>query len=290
MKVHIIANPAAGGGKGIRRAEVLRRALDARGVPVTLTYTERAGDAVGIARDSDAECLVSAGGDGTANEIINGMDLDRCCLAILRAGTANAVSRDLRLKADPGFLAGLIAERSSRRVDLGVLNGRRFLLGVGAGFDAAVVRREAERKSGLRGLRRWVLPTIQVILNFNHAPIRVKVDGEIVTETSTYAIVGNCRYTAGLVPTTPRARLDDGRLDLCALHRISAAKLIWLALSVWSPRFPDSRGVVYRQGAVIELEAASNLPVPVHVDGEAAGFLPARCTALPAALEVIAPA
>ncbi len=289
MNIHIIVNPAAGGGKGAARAEALRRELEAREIPVTLSSTRRAGDAGNIARSSGAECLVSAGGDGTANEVINGMDLDRCCLAILRAGTANAVSRELRLKGDPRSLAQLIAERRVRRVDLGLLNGRRFLLGAGAGFDAAVVRCEAEQRSRLRGLSRWIRPTLHVLKTFNRAPIRVRVDGELVTETSTYAIVGNCRYTAGLVPTTPRARLDDGKLDLCALHDISAARLARFAVSVWSPRFPESRGVNYRQGAVIELEAASDLSVPLQIDGEAAGFLPARCTVLPGALTVIAP-
>ncbi len=290
MKVHIIANPAAGGGKGKTKAESLRRELERRSVPASLTFTKCAGDAAAIAAASGAECLVSVGGDGTANEVLNGMDPGRARLTILRAGTANVASRELRLPVDPAALAALIAAGPSRRIDIGVVNGRRFLLGIGAGLDGAVVRRVADHKSRLHGVARWIAPAIHVGLHFNHAPIRARVDGDVVSETSTYAVVGNCRYSAGLFPTTRRAKLDDGRLDLCAMHRLSIPKLLAIAFAVWSPRFPDRSDVVYRQGAVIELEAASDLPVPLQVDGDAAGFLPARCTVLAQALEVIAPA
>lgn len=290
MKVHIIANPAAGGGKGATLAEALHRELEARSVPVQLTFTQHAGDGTPLARESDADCFVSVGGDGTANEILNGMDLNRSSLTILRAGTANVVSRELKLRARPAELAGLIAARSTRRMDVGVVNGRRFLLGIGAGLDAAVVRQVALQSNGRRGLKRWIAPSIQGVLNFNHALIRVKVNGETVTETSTYTIVGNCRYSAGVFPTTPHASVADGKLDLCAMHKLSPFKLGAFALAVWSPNFTKRRDIVYRQGSEIVLEAATDLPVALQVDGDAAGFLPARCTVLPQALEVIAPA
>ncbi len=290
MKVHIIANPAAGGGKGATLAERLQRELQRRAVPVQLDFTKRAGDGTPLAQQSDADCFVSVGGDGTTNEILNGMDLAGSALTILRAGTANVVSHELKLRSDCTALAELIATRSSRRIDVGVVNGRRFLLGIGAGLDAAVVRRVAEQTSSLRGLRRWIAPAIKGVLNFNHAPIRIKMNGETVTEDATYAIVGNCRYSAGVFPTTPRATVSDGKLDLCALHKLSILKLAVISVAVWSPGFTKRSDVVYRQGDQIVLEPASDLPVALQVDGDAAGFLPARCTVLPQALEVIAPA
>jgi len=290
MKVYIIANPAAGGGKGATLAERLRCELESRSVSVHLDFTKRAGDGTPLAQQSDANCFVSVGGDGTANEILNGMDLGRACLTILRAGTANVVSRELKLRADPAFLAGLIAARTSRRIDVGIVNGRRFLLGIGAGLDAAVVRRVAQQTNGRRGLRRWIAPSIAGVLNFNHAPIRATVDGNVVSQETTYAIIGNCRYSAGVFPTTPHAILSDGKLDLCAMHRLSTFKLAAIAVAVWGRGFTKRRDIVYRQGAEIVLESASDLPVALQVDGDAAGFLPARCSVLPQALEVIAPA
>jgi len=289
VKVHIIANPAAGGGKGAKLAENLHRALEARKVPVRLTFTKHAGDGTPLARESDADCFVSVGGDGTANEILNGMDLSRTALTILRAGTANVVSRELKLRGDPAFLADLLARHTSRRIDVGVVNGRRFLLGIGAGLDAAVVRRVAEQTTGTRGLKRWIAPSIRGVLHFNHAPIRISVNGEMVTKDATYAIVGNCRYSAGVFPTTPRATVNDGQLDLCAMHRLSVLKLAAIAVAVWGRGFTRRGDVVYKQGTEILLEPAGDLPVALQVDGDAAGFLPARCTVLPQALEVIAP-
>lgn len=290
MKVHIIANPASGGGRSTAKAEALRRALEPRVDAVELFITQAAGDGGEMAAASDADCLVSVGGDGTTNEILNGMDRDRAALAILPMGTANVVARELGLKAEPARLADLIARRESRRIDAGRINGRLFLLGVGAGLDAAVTKRVSEAASNASGFARWIGPAIKTVLHFNYAPIRVKVNGETVSETTPYAVVGNCRFSAGVFSMTPRATLNDGRLDVCALHRLNLLKLAWLSAAVWSPHFPERGDVVYRQAETIELEPASDLPVPVQVDGDAAGFLPVTCEAVAAAVEVIAPA
>lgn len=289
MRVHIIANPASGGGRGAAMAEAFRRELDARGEDVVLTVTKRAGDGESVAAHSDAECLVSVGGDGTANEVLNGLDGRDVSLAILPMGTANVVARELGLNAKPSRLADLIAHQTVRRVDVGVVNGRRFLLGAGAGLDAAVTKRVHEASSGGGGYARWIAPAIRTVLQFNHAPIRVTVDGETITETSEYVVIGNCRFSAGVFPVTRRASVTDGKLDVCAMGRLSIPKIAWLGAAVWMPRFPERRDVVYRQGKLIELEAASELAVPLQVDGDPAGFLPARCTVEPCAVSIIAP-
>jgi YegS/Rv2252/BmrU family lipid kinase len=289
MKITIIANPASGNRTGAHIAEEIRQALATKVDAVDLVVTTCAGEGERIAHDADADCLVSVGGDGTANEVLNGMNGRSPALALYPAGTANVVARQLGIRKNIPAFAELVTQRSTRFIDGGEANGRRFLLGIGAGLDALIAKQVAAQKDGIRGLARWVMPAVRSVLHFNHAPIRVRVDGEIVTETSSYAIVANCRYSAGVFPATRRARVDDGLLDLCAMHRLSVPKLAWLPLAVWSPRFPDRKDVVYRQGKEFVLEAASDLPVPLHVDGEPAGFLPATCQVKPKSFEVIAP-
>lgn len=289
MKVFIIANPASGGRRGAQIAEQIRAALAPRVDSVQVAVTTAAGEGERIAQSVDADCVVSVGGDGTANEVINGLNGRAAALALYPAGTANVVARQLGIKKNIAAFAEMVAARKVRHIDGGEANGRRFLLGIGAGLDATIAKQVAAQKSGPRGLVRWVMPAVRSVFHFNYAPIRVTVDGEVVSESTTYAIVANCRFSAGVFPVTRRARVDDGLLDLCAMHRLSVPKLAWLAVAVWSPRFPDRKDVVYRQGSEFVLTAASDLPVPFHVDGEPAGFLPAKCRILPKAFEVIAP-
>jgi diacylglycerol kinase family enzyme len=290
MKVFIIANPAAGRHRGAELAQAIRAALAPRVDSVNFAVTSAPGEGERIARGLAVDCVVSVGGDGSANEVLNGLDGRPTSLAIYPAGTANVIARELGIGRGIAAFANLVATRNTRRVDGGEVNGRKFLLGIGAGLDAAVARRLAAVKNGGQGLRRWIKPAMQTVLHFNHAPIRVEVDGEIVTETSTYTVVGNCRYSAGVFPTTRLADVADGLLDVCAMHRLSVPKLAWLAAAVWSPGFPRRRDVVYRQGRAIVLAPASDLPVALQVDGEPAGFLPAKCRVLPASVDVIAPA
>lgn len=289
MNVCIIANPASGAGRGAQLAEEIRKALAPRVESVEVAVTGAAGDAERIAQHVRADCVVSVGGDGTANEILNGMNDQVRTLAIYPAGTANVVARQLGIRKNIAAFAELVARRSVRHIDGGTANGRKFLLGIGAGLDAMIAKQVAARQDGARGLGRWIMPAVRSVLHFNHAPIRVRVDGEIVTESTSYAIVANCRFSAGVFPVTRRADVADGLLDLCAMHRLSVPKLAWMAIAVWSPGFPERGDVVYRQGTEFVLEPASSLPVPLHVDGEVAGFLPATCRVLPGAFEMIAP-
>lgn len=289
MKVVIIANPASGGRRGAQIAEEIRAALLPRVDSVEIAVTTAAGEGESIAAEVSADIVVSVGGDGTANEILNGLQPPLPPLALYPAGTANVVARELGIRKNVAGFAKLVANRSVRRIDGGQANGRRFLLGIGAGLDAAIAKQVAAQKNGPRGLIRWITPAVRSVFHFNHAPVRVTVDGEIVSESTTYAIVANCRFSAGVFPVTRRAHIDDGQLDLCAMHRLSVPKLALLAAAVWSPGFPNRKDVVYRQGRVFTLETASNLPVPYHIDGEPAGFLPVKCCVLPAAFDVIAP-
>jgi len=289
MNVRIIANPIAGGGRGRTLAGELHQALRSRGAATELRITEKKGDATRFAAEDGADTIVSVGGDGTAHEIVNGLIGKRTRLGILGVGTANVVARQFKLPKKPGPVADLVMAGKTTEMDLGLRNGERFLLGAGAGLDAAIVARVESGRKGSSSLLRWVIPSIQTILTYTYPKIRAIVDGEVVSETAEYAIVGNCVMSAAVFPATPHAHTDDGLLDLCLVHDITAWKCASLAVAVFSPRFTQRKDIVYRQGKSIRLEPAAESAAPLQVDGDPAGCVPCDFGVEPAALNLLVP-
>ena len=289
MKVRIIANPVSGGGRGKTLARTLQDLLtDALG-SAELIFTQKPGDAEVEAGRSGADCIVAVGGDGTINEIANGMRDAGPTLAILPMGTANVVARELGIPRDPRAVAAMIVEQHVREMDVGIAKGRRFLLGAGAGLDAAVAQVVSERRGRSSSYLKWVGPIVSTAFTYSYPEIRVVVDGKEVSGTAQYAIVGNCRYSAGVFIATPKAKIDDGLLDVCLMHNLNPLRLARLALQLRHARFLERDDVVYVQGKHVELRPASHEPVPLQIDGDPAGRLPAEFTVDPAALKVVVP-
>lgn len=290
MNVRIIANPVAGGGKGRVMAEALIQALQSRVEVVELILTEGPGDSEMEARKPGADCVVAVGGDGSVNEVINGLADSDARLAILPAGTANVVARELGIPSDPQAVAALIAGESGRWVDVGLHDHRRFMLGAGAGLDAAVAKRVSGQRGNTSNLLKWVRPTIETIRNYAFPRFRVVVDGQAVSDQAQYAIVGNCRYSAGIFPATPKAKIDDGLLDVCVMHDLQPLRILSLLITVWHSSHVRRKDIIYLQGRAVEFHPLSDDVVPLQVDGDPRGNLPAAFGIVPRAVKVAAPA
>lgn len=276
--VHIIANPVAGGGRGALMSTALTTALESRGIQATAFATTQAGDARAEAGRAEADIFAVIGGDGTLNEVLNGLP-DRCetRLAILPVGTANVVARELGMRSDANFAADAIQRGKTIPMDMGRHGERRFLLGAGAGLDAAVTKVVQESRGKRSNLLRWVGPALGVVARYTYPKITVVVDGETVATAADYVVIGNCRYSAGIFPATPQANISDGQLDICALSGLSLARLAWLVANVWRPTYINRPWIEYRQGKMIELRPQQeNETVYLQIDGDPAGTLPAQ--------------
>lgn len=289
MKVRIVANPVSGGGRGKSMAEALQRHLEGSIGEVELALTQKAGDASIMAGRPGADCIVAAGGDGTINEIVNGMRDTDATLAILPLGTANVVARELGIPRDTKAVAKIIVQHRVRSMDLGIAGGRPFLLGAGAGFDAAVAHAVSERRGRSSSYLKWVGPIVSTALRYSYPKIRAVVDGREVSGSAQYAIVGNCRYSAGIFVATPRAKIDDGLLDVCLMHDLNPLRLAAIALQLHHGRFLERDDVTYIQGKRVELSPASDEPVPLQIDGDPAGHLPGEFGIAEKALRVVVP-
>ncbi len=290
MLIHIISNPVAGGGQGRVRAEALHTMLKTKGIEARLLLTARAGDARQMASEADnADCVAVVGGDGTLNEVVNGIPRAGMRLAVLPAGSANVVAREFGIRPVPERVAEWIVDGRGRPMDLLESEGRRIILGAGAGLDAAIATEVKAGRGAKSSIYRWVLPGARTVWRYRYPGVRVTVDGKELCAHSPYVVVGNCRYSAGIFPATRRALIDDGMMDVIAIRKLSTWRMPGLIAGVWSAGFPDSANVAYAQGRETILEPANSEPVALQIDGDPAGHVPARFSMLPAFINMVTP-
>jgi len=291
-RIAIIFNPASGQARSKSRARDALYRLAREGAVLSLHPTTAAGDARRLSAElaGRVDALLSIGGDGTLNEVVNGV-LDAGAetpIAIVPSGTANVVARELGLPTRTRDLARLALHGPMRALDVGLATGeggspRRFIMCAGIGFDAAivdVVSRERTRR-GITMLD-YYIPAMATLLKYHFPVMHVQVDGALVDEASTFTVIGNMRRYGGPFRFFNDATPDDGLLDVCCLHGRSQFDLLRYGLGTVQRNLPDLDGVAYYRGRTIEVAAADD--VLVQVDGDCGGRLPMRFEVIPAAV------
>jgi diacylglycerol kinase (ATP) len=294
-RARIIANPTSGsirGAEGLRELRATAIWLTEHGLPTELALTEAAGHASELAREcaqAGMEMVIAAGGDGTINDVAQGLAGTATALGVLPLGTMNVWARETGIPLSLPDARKLLLDGARQRVDLGRAGARYFLLMAGIGFDAEVVRRVEGN-----WLKRWGLKFLDYLLTagmlgFTQQPARLwrRTDGKRRSTRALMVVIGNTRLHAGTLVFAHKAVIDDGQLDVVIIGGgglIHRARVIGHAL-LRRPS-PDPR-VRYEHCRGIRLE--SSPPLPVQVDGELIGHLPMTFSVVPAALTVIVP-
>ncbi|MEW5784791.1 MAG: diacylglycerol kinase family protein [Bacillota bacterium] len=290
-KTAFIINPQAGKGRSLRVWRRLEAVLKAEAQPYSVFYTRFQGDGSNIAEQMRAkgiELVVGVGGDGTLLEIINGLDLKNNIFGIIPAGTGNGFRRSLKIPGNPRKALAGLSKWEPRQVDLGIINGYYFLNVVGFGFDAAVAKLATVDNRVMRGYPAYVIAFLAKLANFESFPITITCGSDTIREEKTFmAVISNGRYYGGQLCIAPQARLDDGRLDLCLLQKTGYLQTTTLAVKVFFRQHLNHKSMYIAQYADLFVDTAAS--VPVHIDGEIMGSLPAKIGISPRALSVLAP-
>lgn len=289
MTTGLIYNPLAGGGKAATVGAAVKRCLERRGLEVTVRTTHAPREALFIAEELSAhvDSVVAVGGDGTVNEVINGLGGRDVPLGIVPAGTVNVLALELGLPFNVERACEMIVRGRTTTLDLGRVDGRRFILMVGVGLDALTIRELDPRAK--RRYRELAFVWTELRSYLRHPPLEFSllVDGE--RHTATYAVVGNCRYYGGRFGVTTRADPTDGVFDIL-LHRdrgFARTAAFWAGMPLGLHiRHPD---VTYLRGRNVILEAPPEGNVWFQTDGELAGRLPAVVDIEAHALRVFVP-
>jgi YegS/Rv2252/BmrU family lipid kinase len=289
MRLALLCNPVSGRGRGRRLAPRVRERLERRGHEVELHLTRGPGDAVewARARERPYDRILVIGGDGTLNELINGLpDPSRTPIAQLATGTANLLAHDLALPRNAAGLARLVEQGRVRRIDMGLTGERRFILVLSAGFDAAVVREIARTRSSTLGYAGYARPALRVLRDYVPPRLRVEIDGEGPVDGE-MVVVSNTRNYGGLFTLADRATCDSGHFDVCVLQNASIAGVVRAGVSGLTGGLSRRDDVEYRTGRRIRIHAAE--PVPVEIDGDLAGETPVEIELFPAHVPILVP-
>lgn len=288
MVIKLIANPTAGRG-GKDTIQQVQAYLRLRGAKVNLFETGKRGDALKAAmeaRNEDIDIVVGAGGDGTINEIINGLAGSDIPLGVIPLGTVNVFALETGIPMDPARACDVILGGLPKKVNLGRVNDRYFLLMGGVGFDAYVVYGLDIRLKRLTGRLSYILTALGRGLTYQSYPLEIELNnGRKVNGYG--AVVGNMKYYGGAMSITPFADMERNDLDVCIFKSKGFGNILRYTWGVMRNKHLTYPDVEYH--TVKSLKIRSKGKTYIQGDGDVMGQLPAEFSIAEEGITVILP-
>jgi len=262
----------------------------AKGHTVRARVTWEPGDGAVLAREAieaGADTVIACGGDGTLNEVVNGLEGTRVALGIIRAGTANDFARQVSIPDDPNAAMDIILRRKPVVIDTAAMNGRRFLNVSSGGIGAeATAETPADAKASL-GPVAYFISGLRKLAGFEPRRALFEAPGLRLEHDFLLFAVGNARATGGGTLVTPRASVRDGLLDVCIVGAMPRKEFAKLVLRVKRGEHLESEGVRYLQVPWFRITSAQ--PTTINLDGETSELRQAHYEARPRDLLVHLP-
>jgi lipid kinase YegS len=287
-RVRLILNGKAGGNDALQAAVTQQRAV---GHTIEVIATSEKGDARRfVAETGEVDLLIAAGGDGTLNEVVHGlMDLSeaaRPVLGVVPLGTANDFATACGIPHDPEQALALCMQGKKVPIDVGKANEHWFLNAASGGFGAEVTAITPPELKNLLGPVAYAVMGAILATNLHHYQGRLILPDREVIGRGPVAIIGNGRQTGGGIQVAPRARIDDGLLDILAVREIPALALLTAAREL-QELSPDGEYISYWQTPWAEVYTEEE--IPVNLDGEPVRFSSVRYEAVPKAIRLVVP-
>jgi len=287
-QVQLILNGKAAGNDALRAAITQQAAL---GHTIEVRVTSEKGDARRfVAETGEVDLLIAAGGDGTLNEVVHGlMELSttaRPPLGVVPLGTANDFATGCGIPHDPEEALALCMEGKATSIDVGKANEHWFLNAASIGFGAEITATTPPELKQLLGPAAYAVMGAILAMNVHHYRGRLTLPDREITGSGPVAVVGNGRQAGGGLQVTPRARVDDGLLDVFTVRDIPPLALLTAAREL-QELSPDGEYINYWQTPWAEVHTEE--AIPVNLDGEPMEFSSVRYEAVPRAIRFIVP-
>ncbi len=287
--VHLIINPRSGHGSGSHALTDLRTAGREAGVEFIEYITQGPADATDYVRSivGQAKMVAVWGGDGTASEVADALAGTDVPMLPCPVGTENLLAKELQVPSNPRAIIDVLLGGRAADCDVGLVNGKTFLLIIGVGFDGEVVRRLCAKRRGHISYLSYFWPIWRTFWEHDFPRMQIIADGEKIFDDFGLAFVGNIsRYAVGL-RICRGARFDDGLLDLVVFSCREQTALILHAAWTLLRRHPLKGNVIYRRVKNVRIE--TQRPAASQVDGDVGPNTPLDITVAPKRIKLLIP-
>ncbi|MDE5887352.1 MAG: diacylglycerol kinase family lipid kinase [Muribaculaceae bacterium] len=266
-KAMLVINPVAGTRSKKGLEEVVASHLSQHAITLDTVFTSGSGDASRFASEAAGDgfdIVISAGGDGTVNEIAGALSHTQTALGILPLGSGNGLARSLCIPQDVGEALKIITEGHVLTADRGLANGNPFYCTFGIGFDAAVSEKFAQTKR--RGRMTYIKNVVREFINYQSQPYALSIGGKVLTENAFLIAVCNAPQYGNNAYIAPQAKLDDGLLDITVVHSGSPFSTMMVGVDLLAGSIDKNTHIdTFRVSCATITRLAEG---PAHVDGD----------------------
>ena len=266
-KIFLIINKYAGNGNGANSVDIVIPFLKKNGCEVEFVFTQRRGHAIELAANASShgfDLVVAVGGDGTVNEVAQGLIGTLTPMGIIPIGSGNGLARELGISMNMRKSARTLIEGKTLHLDVCKLNDQRFLCTSGIGFDALIAYKMS--KSVSRGFLRYVKLVVQEIIFLKPVEVRMKIDGVQIAESVFLITFANVSQFGNNAYIAPSASMTDGLIDVVVVKKFSKIWMPVFIIALFTRQIPKLPFVECYKAKQIDLELADTLYY--HFDGE----------------------
>lgn len=299
-RIKVIVNPVAGAYSTRRKWPTISQLLKHIGLSFDSEYTEGTGHAIELARAAASngyQCLVAVGGDGTINEVANGIlrstHATETSLGIISTGTGSDFVRSVGIPRDFPSACSILTSSARLSIDVGIVEyqskgqtlKRFFVNGAGVGFDATVVEKTEHLPKYFGGTVPYVAGLLRSLLSYKNKAVLVKAEDETISGRVLNVVVANGGYLGGGMHIAPQAELCDSLLDMVMVGDMGKLELLKEFPTVYKGTHINHPKVRMVKAKRITIDSPERMLV--HADGELLGESPTSFRIMPAALSIM---
>lgn len=292
MKHLFIVNPSAGKGKALKRIPEIENIFKKVNEEYIIEVTKKPGHATEIARNysnKDVYRIYAIGGDGTLNEVLNGMAESNCSLGVIPSGSGNDFVRSIAGVDTRDNIVCRMVHGKEQYVDLGRI-GRRYFLNISSiGIDAEIAynAREFKRLPFISGHMAYLLSIFTTVFKYNSKQIEFQIDDKRIKEDTLLIAVANGIYYGGGMKIAPKADLYDGIFDVCHVRKVSKGKILRLFPKVIKGEHDIIDEVSFYKGRNITITCKEEFTI--NIDGELSRVKKVDFEVIPRGMKIIVP-
>lgn len=266
--IHFIINPKANKGKTRKKVKVIEKLLNEKGVEYVFHFTTAKGAATELAHEFSSKensTVIAVGGDGTINEVLNGLNVENAKFGIIPCGSGNDFVASAGIPLNPEKALDVILNGEAKPTDFMLCGGVRGLNIIGTGIDVDILKR-CKKSKILRGKLQYVISLIISLIKFKFYKFFIEKDGEKIEKEGLIVAVGNGRQFGGGIKMCPKAEIDDGKLDFVIAGKLKKRKIPGKFIQLMKGRILEQDFTEFEQREHVKI--TFDKPVTIQIDGE----------------------